>query len=78
MPTTALETILAFGVNPNSLIAFSEANKLTAAPSFNPEAFPAVTVPSFLKTVLNFDKPSKVVSFFGNSSLSKIKSSPFL
>ena len=60
-PTTADETIRAFGVSEYFFIASSDASNNAAAPSFNPDALPAVTVPSFLKLGFNFDKPSKVV-----------------
>ena len=50
--------------------------KTAAAPSLIPEAFPAVTEPSFLKTGRNLDKLSKLASFLGNSSVSKTTGSP--
>ena len=75
-PATPELTMRAIGVNPKSLIACSEAKILAAAPSFNPEALPAVTVPSTLNAGRNLDKISIVVLFFGNSSVSKIIASP--
>ena len=75
-PATPELTIRAIGVKPKSLIACSEAKILAAAPSFKPEALPAVTVPSALKAGRNFDKISIVVLFFGNSSVSKMIDSP--
>ena len=46
-------------------------NVTAAAPSFIPEAFPAVTVPSFLKTGFNLDKASRLIPSLGCSSLLK-------
>ena len=43
-----------------------------AAPSFNPEEFPAVTVPLSLKTVFKEFKPSMLKFFLGYSSSLKI------
>ena len=40
------------------------------APSFIPDALPAVTVPSLLKAGLNFESFSKFVVLFGYSSVS--------
>ena len=49
-PAIADETILAFGCNWFLLMASSEPISIAAAPSFNPEEFPAVTEPpSFFK-----------------------------
>lgn len=76
-PTTALLTIRANGFKLYDLIAFSLANKIAAAPSFKPEALPAVTVPSLRKEGFNFCNPSKVVLAFANSSVLKTKASPF-
>ena len=45
-----------------------------AAPSLIPEALPAVTVPSFLKTGFNLDKASKFIPSRGCSSLLKFDS----
>ena len=44
---------------------------MAAAPSFIPEAFPAVTVPSFLKTGFNLESVSKFIPSLGCSSLLK-------
>ena len=45
-------------------ICFHSDIKVTAAaPSLIPEALPAVTVPSFLKTGFNLDKASKIYTF---------------
>ena len=44
------------------LACFSLANTRADAPSFIPDAFPAVTEPSFLKTVFKLDNDSIVVS----------------
>ena len=42
-----------------------------AAPSFNPDAFPAVTVPSFLNTGFNLVNASKFIPSLGCSSILK-------
>ena len=49
-----------------------------AAPSFIPEAFPAVTVPSFLNAGLSLESDSSFVPCLGYSSVSKTRSSPLL
>ncbi len=54
-PTTAEHTIRASGFKLYFFTASSEAIIVAAAPSFKPEAFPAVTLPpSFLKAGRNF------------------------
>jgi len=68
----AVEIILANGLIPNSLAFSSAINTMAAAPSLIPEAFPAVTVPSFRKAVCNFANDSLVTSSLGRSSVSKI------
>ena len=50
---------------------------VAAAPSFNPDAFPAVTLPSFLNAGRSFDNPSKVELGFTNSSFENRIGSPF-
>ena len=58
-PTTAELTILAIGLRLFSFNPFSDAKSIAAAPSFNPDALPAVTLPpSFLNAVRSFDKIS--------------------
>jgi len=76
-PEAPIETIRANGVKLCCLIACSEANSKAAAPSFNPDELPAVTVPSFLNDGFNLANPSKVVVGFTNSSLSNKTGSPF-
>ena len=49
-----IDTILAIGINFFLFAVFPFIMVTAAAPSFNPEAFPAVTVPFSLKTVLRF------------------------
>jgi hypothetical protein len=69
-PTTAEHTIFANGFRFYFSIARSDAIITAAAPSFNPEALPAVTVPcSFIKAVLNFANIAKVELGLMNSSL---------
>ena len=61
---------------PNSS-AFSRLIRTNAAaPSLIPEAFPAVTVPSFLNAGFNFANLSAVTPERGNSSLSNMIGSP--
>ena len=68
-PATAAETILAIGFILFLLIASSPAINKATAPSFKPEAFPAVTEPpSFLNAGLSFPKTSNVVVGLINSS----------
>ena len=67
-PATAAETILANGSNVFVRTASSEAIRSAAAPSFNPDEFPAVTLPSFLNTVLKPLSDSIVEFARGNSS----------
>ena len=66
-PADAIETIFANGVKEYSFTAFSLANNKEAAPSFIPDEFPAVTVPSFLNAGFNTASLSKEV-FLGCSS----------
>ena len=77
-PTTAELTILAVGFKLYFFTASSEAKSMAAAPSFNPEAFPAVTVPSFLKAVRSFPNTSRELFAFINSSFEKMIGSFFL
>jgi hypothetical protein len=67
-PATAPPTIRTLGVKLCFLIPSSEANNRAAAPSFKPEAFPAVTEPSLANAGRNFPNPSKLVSERINSS----------
>ncbi|MPN17491.1 hypothetical protein SDC9_164845 [bioreactor metagenome] len=76
-PPCPTDTNSAIGFNPCSLTAFSDATSTILAPSFIPDAFPAVTVPSFLNAGLNFESFSKSVFLFGYSSVSTI-TEPFL
>ncbi len=74
-PPNPYEIILANGF---PFFAFSSFAKISAqAPSFIPDALPAVTTPSFLKAALKPAKVSEVVFGLGCSSISKI-SIPFL
>jgi len=72
-----VETISAIGFRLYLATASSEATMVMDAPSLRPEAFPAVTVPSFLKAGLSVARTSGVDFRLGNSSVSKIVS-PFL
>ena len=67
----------AMGLMPNCLALSADITTSAAAPSLIPEAFPAVTVPSFLKAALRPPSFSAVVSALGYSSVSKTIS-PFL
>ena len=62
---------------PLFLASSSDINIIAAAPSLMPEAFPAVTVPSFLKTGLSLDNASKVKPSLGCSSILKFISLVF-
>ena len=76
-PTDDHETIFAIISKPKSLALDSFIIKTAAAPSFRPDAFPAVTEPSFLKTGFKEEILSKVDPCLGNSSSSKDISSFF-
>ena len=71
-PTTEEVTIFAKGLRLYCSTASPEATITVAAPSFNPEAFPAVTDPSFLKAGRNLANDSKVEFGRINSSSEKI------
>lgn len=60
--------ILASGFIPRALALSALMITNAAAPSFNPDAFPAVTVPFSLKIGLGFLKASRVFPNLGNSS----------
>ena len=62
--------------SPNSSAFSALMIRAAAAPSLIPEAFPAVTEPSFLKTGPSLDRLSKLASFLGYSSVSKTIGSP--
>ena len=68
---------VAIGFTPNSLAFSSDITMIAAAPSLILEAFPAVTIPSFLNAGFNFPIPSAVVPGLGPSSVSTMIS-PFL
>src|SRR4030043_926809 len=72
-----IETILARGFKPLSLAFFALMMRIAEAPVSRPGAFPAVTV-GLPYTRGNFASFSRVVSGFGNSSLSKTMGGPFL
>ena len=76
-PATEAATIRASGVNPCFVQASEDANNKAAAPSFNPEEFPAVTVPVFVKAGRRPANVSIVVVGLGNSSCSKTMAGPF-
>ena len=69
-PIVEDDTILTSGLSPNSLAFSFFITNTAAAPSFNPDAFPAVTVPSLSKTGFKELNLSKVVPCLGNSSVS--------
>ena len=64
-----------FKLSWEALSAFITSN--AAAPSFNPEEFPAVTVPSFRNAGFNRDNASIEVSRRGLSSVSTVSGSFF-
>ena len=61
-PAAAAATTRALGANPWRLTAASEASSRAQAPSFTPEAFPAVTVPPGFTMPGNFESAAKEVS----------------
>ena len=65
-------TIRARGVSPCLLTASALARIIAAAPSFTPEALPAVMVPGLRTNGLSLASPSIVVSGRGCSSLSTV------
>ena len=65
-------TIFAIGFTPVSFTFFPLIKTRQEAPSFKPQAFPAVTVPSGFTIGLSFARISMVVVGFTNSSVSKI------
>ena len=70
-PADAKATIFAIGSSPSSSAFDADITITTAAPSLIPEAFPAVTLPSFENAGLSLDRVSAVVPARGNSSLLK-------
>jgi hypothetical protein len=69
-PATAVATMRASGVKPNSLTARSEASSKAHAPSLIPDELPAVTLPlpSVRNAGLSLLSASRVESGRGNSS----------
>jgi hypothetical protein len=76
-PAEAELTTRANGLSPYCAATDSEASSSTPAPSFTPDAFPAVTVPFGFTIGFNLARPSSVVSGRGCSSLQTICGSPF-
>ncbi len=76
-PAAAEATIRAWGVNPWCLSASSDPSSNAQAPSFTPEAFPAVIVPFGFTMGFSFDSASSVVSGRACSSFEKSRESPF-
>ena len=75
-PPVPVATISTNGFKLYFLTASSDANIKNEAPSLSPEAFPAVTEPSFLKAGFNLANFSASVFLFGYSSVSNVIS-PF-
>src|SRR5438874_713473 len=69
-PADEYALILASGSRPSSSAFFADIMATTAAPSFRPDALPAVTVPSLLKAGFRPLSDSTVVPCLMNSSLS--------
>jgi hypothetical protein len=61
-PAVAMPTTRAFGVKPCLMAASSEANNKAHAPSFTPDALPAVTVSSGPFTPLSLESIANVGS----------------
>lgn len=72
-PALAQPTMQARGERPRSAASSASMSTRAAAPSFTPEALPAVTTPSFLKAGRNLPSTSMVVPGRGNSSRAKSK-----
>lgn len=75
-PALPLAAIVASGVKPNSSAFSLDMMTNAAAPSLMPDAFPAVTLPSFLNAGRSLPSFSAVVPAFTYSSVSKIIGSP--
>ncbi len=75
-PADAAATMRALGVSPNRFTACSVAMSSAQAPSFTPEALPAVTEPFALNGVESFASCSSVVSR-GCSSLLTMSGAAF-
>ena len=75
-PALAIATTRARGVRPWRRAASSEATSSAQAPSFTPEALPAVTVPPSRNGVGSLASPSSVVWGRGCSSCSTVTGSP--
>ena len=75
-PAEAAAAIRARGVNPWAFTASASARISAAAPSFTPDALPAVTVPSARNGVANLANCSLVVVGRGCSSLSTNVTAP--
>ena len=69
-PADAMPVMRARGVRPCAFTAASDAMIIAAAPSFTPDALPAVTVPGSRNGVFSLARPSSVVSGRGCSSAS--------
>mmetsp|Transcript_14236 Transcript_14236/g.35525 ORF Transcript_14236/g.35525 Transcript_14236/m.35525 type:complete len:226 (+) Transcript_14236:152-829(+) len=76
-PALAAATIRARTGVPVEAAYSSEATRSAAAPSFSPDALPAVTLPSFWKAGRSFASLSAVTPGLGYSSRAKSSGSPF-
>ena len=76
-PAETTATTRARGVRPYFATAASEARSRAPAPSFTPEALPAVMVPPFRNGVFSFASCSRVVSARGCSSTDTVVVPPF-
>ena len=77
-PAEAYDFIVQSGLIPSSSAFSFDITMRAAAASLIPEAFAAVTIPSFLKAGLSLAIPSAVTPSLGYSSLSNMIGSPFL
>ena len=71
-PAAAVPSTRALGLRPKRCNRSSEASNTAQAPSFTPDAFPAVMVPFALTIGFNAASASRVVSGRGCSSLSTV------
>src|SRR5213080_4430070 len=71
-PADEYALIFASGFRPSSFARDAFIRTTAAAPSFNPDALPAVTVPSLLNAGFNAASDSVVTPCFTNSSVSNV------
>ncbi|OIQ99558.1 hypothetical protein GALL_183070 [mine drainage metagenome] len=70
--------MVASGFRPSAAARLADITTTAAAPSFSPDALPAVTVPALSKAGLSPARLSAVAPWRTNSSVAKATGSPFL